>query len=99
MADALPPLARGLTRRRKVAGAAAFAVVLPAVVAVLVQHRTELSYATPVLVVLSLVIAVALIGGLTVALPAAVAGGLALNWFLTPPYGTLAVDRGDQVVV
>ena len=32
-------------------------------------------------------------------LPGAVAGALLLNWFLTPPYGTLVVDSGEQVVV
>jgi two-component system sensor histidine kinase KdpD len=74
------------------------AVALPAVTAALVPHRDRLSYATPVLVVLIVVVAVALVGGLRVALPAAVLGGLALNWFFTPPYGTLLVDREDQIL-
>jgi K+-sensing histidine kinase KdpD len=49
--------------------------------------------------VLSLVVLVALVGGLWIALPAAVLGGLALNWFFTPPYGTLAVASHDALVV
>ena len=34
-----------------------------------------------------------------VALPGAVAGALLLNWFFTPPYGTLRVESAEQVVV
>jgi K+-sensing histidine kinase KdpD len=95
----LPPLVTGLSRRRRLLGAVLFVVGLPALVAVLVQHRSDLSYATSVLLVLMLVVATGLLGGLLVAILAALAGGLALNWFLTPPYGTLAVDRPEQVVV
>ena len=51
------------------------------------------------LLVLLLVVAAALVGGLRVALPGAVAGGLILNWFFTPPFGTLVVDRPDQLLV
>lgn len=64
----------------------------------LVTHRDSLSYATPVLVVLILVVTVALLGGLRVALPAAILGGLVLNWFFTPPFNTLAIERPDQVL-
>jgi two-component system sensor histidine kinase KdpD len=53
----------------------------------------------PVLLVLLVVVLGALGGGLRVGLPAAVVGGLVLNWFFTVPYGTLSVRRGDQVVV
>ena len=41
----------------------------------------------------------ALLGGLRVGVPAALAGGLVLNWFFTVPYGTLVVDRPDQLLV
>jgi len=95
----LPALTAGLTRQRQLLAAALLAAGLPALTAILVQHRTELSYATPVLLVLTLVVAVALIGGLRVALPAALLGGLALNWYFTPPYGTFVVDRPDQLLV
>jgi two-component system sensor histidine kinase KdpD len=73
-------------------------VALPALTAALVPHRDRLSYATPVLVVLIVVVAVALVGGLRVALPAALLGGLALNWFFTPPYDTFLVEREDQLL-
>jgi len=94
----LPAVSAGLSRRRELAAAALLLVALPALTAGLVPHRDRLSYATPVLLVLVVVVAVALTGGLRVALPAALLGGLALNWFFTPPYGTLAVDRGDQLL-
>ncbi|MDT7545458.1 MAG: two-component system, OmpR family, sensor histidine kinase KdpD, partial [Actinomycetota bacterium] len=65
----------------------------------LLPHRDDLSYATPVLLVLMLVVTVAMVGGMWVALPAALAGALSLNWFFTPPYNTLAVRHADQLVV
>jgi two-component system, OmpR family, sensor histidine kinase KdpD len=58
-----------------------------------------LPLATPVLLVLLLVVLAALLGGLRVGLPAAVVGGLVLNWFFTVPYGTLVVDHPDQLLV
>jgi K+-sensing histidine kinase KdpD len=73
--------------------------VLPLLTAILVAERARLSYATPVLLVLTLVVAVALVGGLRVALPAALVGGLVLNWFFTPPYNTFVVARADHLVV
>ncbi|MCW2500692.1 MAG: histidine kinase [Frankiales bacterium] len=73
----LPP--RGLPVRRQVLGAAVAAVGLPVITAALVRVRDDLSLATPVLVVLLLVVGVALVGGLRPAVPAALGGGLALN--------------------
>ena len=96
---ALPASTAGLSRHRLLVGAVTFLAGMPALTAVLVEHRSDLSYATPVLLVLMLVVLVALLGGLRIALPAALAGGLVLNWFFTPPYGTFVVDRPDQLVV
>ena len=95
----LPVSSAGLSARRQLTAAAAFVVAMPALTALLVQHRSALSYATPVLLTLTLVVAVALVGGLRVALPASLAGGLVLNWYFTPPYDTLVVDRPDQLLV
>jgi two-component system sensor histidine kinase KdpD len=65
----------------------------------LVHQRETLPLATPVLLVLLVVVVGALLGGLRVGLPAAVVGGLVLNWFFTVPYDTLVVDQADQLVV
>lgn len=89
----------GLSRRRQLAGAACVLVGLPVTTAVLVGQRDTVPLATPVLLVLLVVLLGALLGGLRVGLPAAVVGGLVLNWFFTVPYDTLVVDGPDQLVV
>jgi two-component system sensor histidine kinase KdpD len=85
--------------RRQVLGAAVAAVGLPVITAALVRVRDDLSLATPVLVVLLLVVAVALVGGLRPAVPAALGGGLALNYLFTPPLHRFSIARQDHVVV
>ena len=95
---ALPAGFTGLGRRRYRAGATLVAAGLVALVAAHEPMR-RLDYAVPVLLVLALVVAGALLGGIRVALPGAVAGALLLNWFLTPPFGTLLIDSSEQVVV
>jgi K+-sensing histidine kinase KdpD len=94
---ALPP--RGLPLRRQVLGGLLAVAGLPLVTAVLVAERSRLSYATPVLLVLTVVVAVALVGGLRPAAPAALAGGLALNYWFTPPLHKLTVDRPQDLLV
>jgi two-component system sensor histidine kinase KdpD len=97
-AGALPAGFTGLGRRRYASGAALLVAGLLVLVAVQEPAR-EVDFAIPVLLVLALVVVAALLGGMWVALPGAVAGALLLNWFLTPPYGTLVVESGEQVVV
>jgi len=95
------PLPGGFTGldRRRVWGAV---VLLAGGLAVLVLARErvrDLDYAVPVLLALLLVVGSALLGGLRVALPGAVAAVLVLNWFFTPPFGTLVVDSSEQLLV
>jgi K+-sensing histidine kinase KdpD len=85
--------------RRQLLAAAVEVAGLPVLVAVLVAHRDDLSLATPVLLVLLLVLVVALVGGLRPALPAALVGALALNYWFTAPLHRLAVDRPQDLVV
>jgi two-component system sensor histidine kinase KdpD len=99
LADALPGGSGGLSVRRQVAGAACVLLGLPALTVLLVDDRETLPLATPVLLVLLVVVAGAFLGGLRIGLPAAVIGGLVLNWFFTVPYDTLVVDQPDQLVV
>src|SRR4051794_6286113 len=97
-AAALPGRFTGLGRGRRWAGAALLAAGL--VILVLARGPArELAYAVPVLLVLALVVAGALLGGMRVALPGALAGALVLNWFLTPPYGTLLVGPRGRLIV
>jgi two-component system sensor histidine kinase KdpD len=72
---------------------------LPILTVLLVDRRETLPLATPVLLVLMVVVLGALVGGLRVGMPAAVAGALLLNWFFTVPYGTFVVDQPEQLVV
>ena len=97
--DALGSPDPTLPRRRVLAGGLLLTAGLPTLVSVLVTRRDHVDYATHVLLVLALVVAAALVGGLRVGLPGAIAGALALNWFLTRPYGTLHVQDADQLVV
>jgi K+-sensing histidine kinase KdpD len=97
-AGALPAGFTGLGRRRHRAGAALLISGLLVLVAAHEQAR-RLDYAVPVLLVLALVVASALLGGMRIALPGAVAGALLLNWFLTRPYGTLLIESTEQVIV
>jgi len=94
----LPRAFTGLDRRRVWSGVLLLVVGLGVLVLAREKVRT-LDYAVPVLLVLLVVVASALLGGLRVALPGAVAGVLVLNWFFTPPFGTLFVDSTEQVLV
>jgi K+-sensing histidine kinase KdpD len=62
----------------------------------LAGRREDLLLSTPVLLVLTVVVAVAIVGGIRPALPAAVAGFLLLTVVFTEPYGTFDVHRLDQ---
>jgi K+-sensing histidine kinase KdpD len=91
--------ARGLSPGRQWSGALLAALGLPLLTALLAANRDALSYATPVLLALLLVVAVALVGGLRPAVPAAVGGGLLLNYFFTQPLHQLTVDRPQDLLV
>ncbi len=85
--------------RRQWAGAALVAVGLPLLVATLESQHDRLSLATPVLLVLMLVVLVSLVGGLRPAVPAAVGGGLSLNYFFTEPLHKLRVENAQDLLV
>lgn len=95
---ALPTPTGGISARRQVAGAVVALLGVPAVVLALAGKRDEVLLSTPVLLVLAVVVAVAIIGGIRPALPAAVGGFLGLNFVFTEPYGTFDVHRLDQAL-
>jgi len=77
----------------------ALGLLLPAVattIAVLGEGLIDLS--TDVVLYFLGIVVVALVGGLGPAVLAAVASGLALNFFLTTPYYTLIIDEQENVI-
>ena len=92
----LPAAAAGISRSRQLVGAVVGLAGLPAVSLALAGHRDEVLLSTPLLLMLSVVVAVAIIGGIRPALPAAIGGFLLLNFTFTEPYGTFDVHRVDQ---
>jgi K+-sensing histidine kinase KdpD len=92
----LPAPAVGISRLRQVAGAGVGVAGLAAVAAGLAGHRSDVLLSTPVLLVLSVVVASSMIGGIRPGLPVAISGFLLLNFVFTEPYGTFDVHRFDQ---
>lgn len=90
---AFPPHTRvGLSRRRLLSGFLLAAVLLPAVTALLVLLNGHLAFVDDLLVYLLTVIGVTLVGGLWPAVVAAIAAGLLVNWFFTPPMHTWTIE-------
>lgn len=95
---ALRPPAGGLSRSRRVAGLLVAALGLPLLTLVLVALRPSLAVGSMLLIYLLVVVVIAVVGGVVPALLAAVASVLLVNWFLTPPYYTLAVESRDAAI-
>jgi len=94
----LPPSAGGLSRSRRWAGLLVAAVGLPLLTVAMISVRTSLAIGSVLLIYLLTVVLVAVIGGVAAALLAAVASFLLVNWFLTPPYHTFAVENRNAVI-
>jgi K+-sensing histidine kinase KdpD len=73
-------------------------VGLPLLTVALVSVRSSLAVQSDLMIYLLAVVAVAAIGGVFAALLAAVASFLLVNWFLTPPYYTLAVENRNAAI-
>lgn len=89
---------RPLSRRRRLFGSLLALIGLPLLTAALVPVRHDLSLPSSVLIFLLLVVAVATVGGMEPAVFAAVVAFLLLNWYFTPPYGTLTIAQHDHVL-
>jgi two-component system sensor histidine kinase KdpD len=92
-----PPVPRRAPGR-VLAGTLLAAVGLAGLTAVLVPLRDGLSLASVVLLYLVIVVATAVVGGLTASLAAAIASDLVVNFFFVPPYHTLMVESRDHVI-
>ena len=71
---------------------------LPLLTAALVPQQGRLTVGSFLLIYLLAVVVIAALGGIRPALLAAVGSFLLVNWFLTPPYYTLAVANRDTAV-
>jgi K+-sensing histidine kinase KdpD len=88
----------GPGRTRTLAGALAGALGLAGLTAVLVPNRGELALGSIVLIYLTVVVTVAVVGGLWPGLAAALASDLLVNFFFVPPYHTFTVEHRDNVI-
>jgi K+-sensing histidine kinase KdpD len=95
---ALPRSAGGLSRSPRWASVVVATVGLPLLTMALVSARSSLAVGSMLLIYLLAVVVVAVVGGFAAGLLAAVASFLLVNWFLTPPYYTLAVENRDAAI-
>ncbi len=90
---------RALFPRRRRAIAYGASVLGPvALTAALRPLRTDVNLSTVLLLLLSLVVAVAGTGGTWPALAAALVGTLLVNWYFTPPYGTVHISDPENLL-
>jgi two-component system sensor histidine kinase KdpD len=92
----LARVGRGLSRRRVVSGWVLGLLGLVAVTAALRPFRDEIELSTPLMIYISLTVAVALVGGLGPAIATALFSGLLLNWYFTPPVGTFSIGDPEN---
>jgi len=94
----LPRSTGGLSRGRRGAGVLVAGLGLPLLTIALVSVRSSLATESTLMIYLLAVVVVAVVGGVVAALIAAVASFLLVNWFLTPPYHTFAVESREAVI-
>jgi two-component system sensor histidine kinase KdpD len=90
--------APGLDRRRVIAAWLLMVIGLPLLIAATVPFRSDIALSTELLLALSLVLAIAAIGGKVVAAVAAIAASLLVNWYYVVPYNTLTIAEVENVV-
>ena len=100
--DETPPqrLARRfrLSRRRQLTGLALAVFLLPLVTLLLDGFNEALALDAQVLIYLLAVVVIAIVGGVIVAVGAAVGSAMLINYFFVDPVHTLTVGDPDQVV-
>jgi two-component system, OmpR family, sensor histidine kinase KdpD len=88
----------GLTWNRRMAGWVVGAAGLVLLTLVLTAARERLSLPSVMLLYLSLVVAVAAVGGLWPAVVSALASGLLINWYFTEPIHTWTIAEAENVL-
>ncbi len=84
--------------RRQLAAGVIGAAALAVLTSSLTANRDQLSVATSLSLYLLAVVAITAAGGAVPGLGAAVAAPLLANWFLIPPYHTLRISSGENVL-
>jgi two-component system, OmpR family, sensor histidine kinase KdpD len=87
-----------IPRRRELAAWAILVVGVPLLTAILVAGRDEEGVEGALTLYLGLVVGAALVGGIVPATVGALACVLVVNWYLTPPYGSLTIQSTRDVV-
>ncbi|MBR2580504.1 MAG: DUF4118 domain-containing protein, partial [Cutibacterium sp.] len=94
----LPRMGGSLSTRRRIAGFAVLAVLGPLLTWLLVSSRSPEALTTDVLAYELLAVVVALVGGASPSLIAALASGFALDYFFTKPFYTVTVNEPLHLV-
>ncbi|HMJ78746.1 MAG TPA: ATP-binding protein [Iamia sp.] len=90
---------RALFPRRRRITAYGLSVLGPIVLTTLLRPlRADVNLSTVLLLLLSLVVAAAGLGGIGPAIVAAVVGTLLVNWYFTPPYGTITISDPENLL-
>jgi two-component system sensor histidine kinase KdpD len=93
------PRAQGSLSRRRLVYGFALGIVLPPLLAVLLDIGGDtLNLTSNVLAFLFAVVVVSLVGGLWPAILTALAGTLVLNWFFTPPTRSLSITEPNNAL-
>ena len=88
----------GIDTRRRLAGVALGATMLPLLTYVLTIFRPHLDIADELLIYLVVVIAITVLGGFWPAVLAAVAASLLLNWYFTEPIHTFTIQQPKELL-
>lgn len=84
--------------RRRVVAWALMLIGLPLLIAATLPLREHVALSTELLLVLTLVLSIAAIGGTIVGAVAAVVGSLLVNWYFVPPFNTLTIAELENVI-
>ena len=87
-----------LPRSRRTLAWVALAVLLPLATMVLLPFRSGIGVATPLLVVLGVVVVVGTLGGLVPGIVGALISGVLVNFFFIPPYGTFTITHPSDAL-
>ncbi|HKA03420.1 MAG TPA: DUF4118 domain-containing protein, partial [Acidimicrobiales bacterium] len=88
---------RGPARARQLIGWALTLIGLPLLTVVLAAFRDNITLATDLMLYLVATVAIAAVGGLTVAIAAAILAFLLSNWYFVPPIHTLTIEDPENV--